>query len=36
MIEFKLPFIGADVDEGKLLAWRIKPGDRVEHPMFKR
>jgi pyruvate dehydrogenase E2 component (dihydrolipoamide acetyltransferase) len=30
MIEFKLPFIGADVDEGKLLAWQIKPGDQVK------
>ena len=29
MIEFKLPFLGADVDEGKLLQWRIKPGDIV-------
>ena len=29
MIEFKLPFIGADVDEGKLLAWHIRPGDAV-------
>ncbi len=29
MIEFKLPFLGADVDEGKLLQWRIKPGDNV-------
>ncbi|HJV88549.1 MAG TPA: dihydrolipoamide acetyltransferase family protein [Noviherbaspirillum sp.] len=29
MIEFKLPFLGADVDEGKLLEWQIKPGDTV-------
>lgn len=29
MIEFKLPFLGADVDEGKLLQWQIKPGDTV-------
>lgn len=29
MIEFKLPFLGADVDEGKLLQWRIQPGDTV-------
>ncbi|HJW04884.1 MAG TPA: dihydrolipoamide acetyltransferase family protein [Rhodanobacter sp.] len=30
MIEFKLPFLGADVDEGKLLQWHIKPGDSVK------
>lgn len=30
MIEFKLPFLGADVDEGKLLQWRIQPGDTVK------
>ena len=30
MIEFKLPSLGADMDEGKLLEWRIKPGDRVK------
>lgn len=30
MIEFKLPFLGADVDEGKLLQWRIQPGDAVK------
>ncbi|HJV52360.1 MAG TPA: dihydrolipoamide acetyltransferase family protein [Noviherbaspirillum sp.] len=30
MIEFKLPFLGADVDEGKLLQWRIKPGESVK------
>jgi pyruvate dehydrogenase E2 component (dihydrolipoamide acetyltransferase) len=29
MIEFKLPSLGADMDEGKLLEWKIKPGDRV-------
>ncbi len=29
MIEFKLPYLGADIEEGKLLEWRIKPGDRV-------
>lgn len=31
MIEFKLPFIGADMDEGKLLQWQVKPGDIVKH-----
>jgi pyruvate dehydrogenase E2 component (dihydrolipoamide acetyltransferase) len=29
MIEFKLPSLGADMDQGKLLEWRVKPGDRV-------
>jgi pyruvate dehydrogenase E2 component (dihydrolipoamide acetyltransferase) len=29
MIEFKLPSMGADMDEGKLLKWKVKPGDRV-------
>ncbi|WP_300656990.1 dihydrolipoamide acetyltransferase family protein [Pseudomonas sp.] len=30
MIEFKLPSLGADMDEGTLLEWRIKPGDAVK------
>ena len=30
MIEFKLPSLGADMDEGKLLEWKVKPGDRVK------
>ncbi len=30
MLEFKLPSIGSDMDEGKLLEWKIKPGDRVK------
>lgn len=29
MIEFKLPSLGADMDEGTLLEWRVKPGDIV-------
>lgn len=29
MIEFKLPWLGADMDQGELLEWMIKPGDRV-------
>lgn len=29
MIEFKLPSLGADMDEGKLLEWKVKPGDKV-------
>jgi pyruvate dehydrogenase E2 component (dihydrolipoamide acetyltransferase) len=30
MIEFKLPSLGADMDEGKLLQWKMKPGDTVK------
>jgi pyruvate dehydrogenase E2 component (dihydrolipoamide acetyltransferase) len=30
MIEFKLPSLGADMDEGMLIAWLIAPGDTVE------
>jgi pyruvate dehydrogenase E2 component (dihydrolipoamide acetyltransferase) len=30
MIEFKLPSLGADMDEGKLLEWLVKPGDAVK------
>lgn len=30
MIEFKLPSLGADMDEGKLLQWNIQPGDTVK------
>jgi len=29
MIEFRLPSLGADMDEGKLLEWLVKPGDAV-------
>ncbi|ACC76037.1 dihydrolipoamide acetyltransferase family protein [Paraburkholderia phymatum] len=29
MIEFTLPSMGADMDEGTLLEWKIKPGDAV-------
>lgn len=29
MIEFKLPSLGADMDEGKLLEWKVRPGDAV-------
>jgi len=29
MIDFKLPSLGSDMDEGKLLEWRVKPGDAV-------
>jgi pyruvate dehydrogenase E2 component (dihydrolipoamide acetyltransferase) len=30
MIEFKLPSLGADMDEGMLVAWLVSPGDTVE------
>lgn len=30
MIAFKLPSLGADMDEGKMLEWKVKPGDRVK------
>jgi pyruvate dehydrogenase E2 component (dihydrolipoamide acetyltransferase) len=30
MIEFKLPSLGADMDQGKLLEWKVKAGDRVK------
>jgi pyruvate dehydrogenase E2 component (dihydrolipoamide acetyltransferase) len=29
MIEFKLPSLGADMDQGKLAEWKVKPGDIV-------
>jgi pyruvate dehydrogenase E2 component (dihydrolipoamide acetyltransferase) len=29
MIEFKLPSLGADMDEGTLLEWKVQPGERV-------
>ena len=30
MHEFKLPSLGADMDEGTLLEWRVRPGDVVK------
>ncbi len=30
MIEFKLPSLGADMEEGKLIEWKVKPGDAVK------
>jgi pyruvate dehydrogenase E2 component (dihydrolipoamide acetyltransferase) len=30
MIEFKLPSLGADMDEGRLVEWKVKPGDPVK------
>ena len=29
MIEFKLPSLGSDMDEGTLLEWKVQPGERV-------
>src|SRR5689334_4305921 len=29
MIEFKMPSLGADMDEGTLNEWLVKPGDTV-------
>jgi len=29
MIEFRLPAMGSDMDQGTLLEWRVQPGDRV-------
>ena len=30
MIEFKLPSLGADMEQGKLVEWKVKPGDPVK------
>jgi pyruvate dehydrogenase E2 component (dihydrolipoamide acetyltransferase) len=30
MMEFKLPSLGADMDEGTLLQWHVQPGDSVK------
>jgi pyruvate dehydrogenase E2 component (dihydrolipoamide acetyltransferase) len=30
MMDFKLPSLGADMDQGKLLEWKVKPGDAVK------
>jgi pyruvate dehydrogenase E2 component (dihydrolipoamide acetyltransferase) len=30
MNEFRLPSLGSDMDEGKLLKWLVKPGDSVK------
>ena len=29
MIEFKMPSLGADMEDGTLREWKVKPGDRV-------
>jgi len=30
MIEFRMPSLGADMEDGTLTAWRLKPGDKVK------
>ena len=30
MIEFRLPSLGSEMDEGKLVRWNVKPGDAVK------
>ena len=30
MIRFELPSLGADMDEGTLLTWQVKPGESVK------
>jgi pyruvate dehydrogenase E2 component (dihydrolipoamide acetyltransferase) len=30
MIEFRLPALGSDLEQGKLLEWKAKPGDKVK------
>jgi len=30
MIEFKLPSLGSDMDDGKLVEWQVRPGDVVK------
>ena len=30
MIEFRLPSLGSDMDEGKLVEWLVRPGDAVK------
>ena len=30
MIEFRLPSLGAEMDEGTLIEWKVKPGDAVK------
>lgn len=30
MSEFRLPSLGADMDQGKLLEWKVQPGDAVK------
>ena len=36
MIEFKLPSLGAEMDEGTLIEWKVKPGDAGEEGRRRR
>jgi len=31
MTTFKMPSLGADMEEGKLVEWLVSPGDSVAH-----
>lgn len=31
MLEFKMPSLGADMESGTLIEWKVKPGDSVKH-----
>ncbi len=31
MGEFRMPSLGADMDEGRVVEWKVKPGDTVHH-----
>lgn len=30
MVDFRMPSLGADMEAGTLVEWRVKPGDRVK------
>lgn len=30
MYEFKMPSLGADMQDAKLVEWKVRPGDRVK------
>ena len=30
MIEFRLPSLGSDMDQGQLVEWRVRPGQAVK------
>ena len=36
MSDFCMPSLGADMDEGTILAWKVKPGDAVHKGDVKR
>ena len=31
MSTFRMPSLGADMEEGKMVEWLVKPGDTVAH-----